>query len=121
MSSPEAADNHSIKTLRETENRPGRMLTLDRTRYSQGPEGDILYTFTGEPLAVAGPSLGRSGVVSVRARFLDTRRVQILEIHWHWPFARDIAVSIGLALILLHWGRALRARTRSGSSRIAGV
>jgi hypothetical protein len=114
LSSPEAADNLSIKTLRETENRPGRMVTFDRARYSQRPEGDILYTFAGEPLAVEGPSAGRSGTASVRARFIDARKVQILEIHWHWRFARDMAASIGLALILLYWGRALRARLRSG-------
>lgn len=108
LSGPEAADNHSVGTLRATEARPGRAVEFDRIAYEHRGGGDMLHTFAGEDLAVAGLRQERSGTVSVRGRFLDRRTVLIEDLHWHWPFARDAAVFLGLTLTLLYWIRSLR-------------
>ena len=106
LSEPEAIDNHSVRTLRQTEDRPGRPVAFDRNTYRTG-DGGYLLTFAGERLRVEGVTPDRAGTVSLRGRFLDPQTVQILELHQHWPLARDLAGTTGLALVLLYWVRVL--------------
>lgn len=108
LSGPEAADNHSVKTLRAIEERPGRAVAFDRVAYLHRASGDRLRTFAGEELAVEGGKLDRSARVSVRGRFVDARTVEIVELHLHRALARDLASYLALALVLAYWMRALR-------------
>ncbi|MFQ5466707.1 MAG: hypothetical protein ACE5DS_01095 [Kiloniellaceae bacterium] len=106
MSGPEAADNHSVRTLREVAARPGRAVAFDRARFEPAPGGGTLTTFAGEAVRLTGPAVpGTAGTVSIRGRFLDPHTVFVEAAHVHWPWARDMASYLGLGLVLLVWLR----------------
>jgi len=44
MSGAEQADNHFMKTLRETEARVGRVVEFDRVSYIKRDSGDVIRT-----------------------------------------------------------------------------
>jgi hypothetical protein len=105
-------DNHSVKTLREGPLRTGRPVEFDRNLYLKQMEGDRLRTFAGEELRVMGKHSERSGLVSVRATFVDPTTVHIDDLHAHWGVSRDLASYLGIALLIGLWLRpyVLRAR-----------
>ena len=109
-SGPEAADNHSVKTLRESEARAGLAVEIDRGVYLYGEGGGIIRTFAGEAIAVRGIELSRPARVSIRGRFLDPGTIQVSDWHEHRSLARDLASYLGLALVLAYWARAVRPR-----------
>jgi hypothetical protein len=113
---PEGADNHSVATLRATEQRAGREIALDRQLYLKDAEGDRLRIFTREELPVREGLQEQPGTISVRARFLDESAIEILEAHRHWPGVRDLLSLVGLALLAILWGwRLLRERVDSAA------
>lgn len=103
ISGPEAADNHSVRTLRNAQARPGAFVEFDRNAYSRGRNGDYLETFAGEELAVRGLTHDRSGSVSVRGRFVDENTVEILALHAHWRWFRNAASYAGLVIVATVW------------------
>ena len=118
MGGPEAADNYSVRTLRQVAARPGRAVAFDRARFEPAPGGGTLTTFAGEAVRLVGPAVpGTAGTVSIRGRFLDRRTVFVEAAHVHWPWARDLASYLGLGLILLVWLR----RPGVGAGRGEGV
>jgi hypothetical protein len=111
LEGPRERDNHYVRTLREYSERPGRYVELDRSVYQAGDTVDLLTTFTGEQLVVGGDSHGGSGLVSVRAVFVDSSTLQIEELHRHSAWrARDMASYAGLVLFLAISLGSLRAR-----------
>lgn len=110
LSGPEAADNHSVKSLREVADRRGREVAFDRERYEPRAGGGVLYTFAGEELQVVGLQRDRPGDVSARGRFLDEDTVFIEDLHAHQDGARDFASYVGLLLVLAFWIRSLLPR-----------
>ena len=110
---PEAADNHSVRTLRAPE-RTGLVAGFDRDRYRVEPNGPVLVTLAGEPLRVVGAPLSRSGAVSARARFVSHDRIEILELHAHRPLGRDMPTYVGLALVAATWLRPGAVRFQLG-------
>ncbi len=107
---PEAADCHSVGTLRNRAERPGRMVEFSRDRYVHQEGGDILVTWAGEELHVVGSSRDESGTVSVRARFVDKQSIVILELYDHSGWSRSIPSYVGIALVLCFWLRLVGAQ-----------
>ena len=103
LAGPERADNYSARVLRERDHRPGRGVEFDRALYLHGKDTDVVSIFTGEELVVEERRLHRSGIVSLRGRFLDESGVEILEAHLHWRWFRDLASYLGLILVALVW------------------
>jgi hypothetical protein len=111
-SGPYTMDNHSVKTLREGALRTGRPVEFDRNLYVKQMAGDRLRTFAGEELRVMGKHSERSGLVSVRATFVDPTTVHIDDLHAHWGTSRDLASYLGIALLVGVWLRPYVLRGR---------
>jgi hypothetical protein len=71
-----------------------------------------LRTFAGEELRVMGKHSERSGLVSVRATFIDAATVHIDDLHAHWGASRDLASYLGIALLVGVWLRPYVLRGR---------
>jgi hypothetical protein len=112
----EASDSHFAATLRNVDARPGRGFELDRSEFALTRDGWVLHAWTNEDFPVASDSPRAEGTVSVRGRFVDERRVEILEAHHHESW-RDTASYAGLALLALAW---LRPAPRLGTGRRVG-
>ena len=112
LSAPKTADNHFIGTLMERGERPGKTIEFDRVVYLQRVGRDVLVTWAGEELYVAGRRHDASGHVSIRGRFVDPRTVLIEELHPHRVRLRAWASYLGLTLVLLAWIRAARPLDR---------
>ena len=111
-SGPYAMDNHSVKTLQERELRTGRLAEFDRNFYRKYPQGDSLRTFAGEELHITGKNNAHSGLVSVRATFVDPTTIYIEALHVHWGASRDLASYLGIILLAGLWCRPYRLRAR---------
>ena len=109
---PIAADNHFVRTLRLVHERSGRPVEFDRAAYVRVGQGDYLKTFAGEELQLDGSAHNASATVSVRGRFVDSRTVQVLELHEHRAWARDLGSYVGLAFVGLFWLRGLWCQFR---------
>jgi len=104
---PLAYDNHFVRTLRDGEARTGKLVEFDRNRYVRRPEGDVLRTFAGEELFIANPPEVRSGLVSVKGRFVNPHTIRILDIHDHSWWFRDGSTVLGIVLLLGMWLKSL--------------
>ena len=100
----EEADNHSVKTLRERNERPGRAVEFDRRPVDLDDDGQwVLKTLAREPVTLVGEQPTRPGRVSVRGVFIDLSTVRATELHEHAPWFREPASYVGLALLLYAW------------------
>ncbi len=102
LDGPEAQDNHFVKTLRAYEDRPGKIIEMDRADYEHHPKGGTIRTFSGEGFAVEGLQLNDSSAVSIRGVFTEKNRVRVQDYHIHSRF-RDWASYLGLSLIAFIW------------------
>ncbi|HBP90678.1 MAG TPA: hypothetical protein PKK23_05405 [Nitrospirales bacterium] len=100
---PRNANNHFVRTLEETESRPGRPLELDRSHYVKTPAGDILGIFTGETIGTTQEILNHSATVSVRGRFMTPTQLEVLEFHEHSSWFRDTGSYLGILLLFGMW------------------
>jgi hypothetical protein len=108
LSGPENANNHFIKTLRQSGYRQGQEIEIDKgSNYFKNGKC-IIKTFAGEELIVKGKDNKCFGVTSVRATFLDERTIHVNSSHRHWRKVRDIFSYIGLLFIALYWVRYLK-------------
>jgi hypothetical protein len=103
LSGPEARDNHSIRTLRHTQARPGQALILDREAYVVRDGKHYVSTFAGEEIRVTGRTASGPGTVSIKGRFVDSHTVSVAELREHIEGWRDAASVLGLALLLAMW------------------
>jgi len=122
---PVAADSHYVGTLRQTGERSGRYLELDRARFFPDARGGVLEIFTGERLRVQGIDLQESTRVSVRGRFMDPDTLAVSEVRVHGE-QRDPLSIVGLGAVALLWGVALWRQWRAwrderrGATRLGG-
>jgi hypothetical protein len=98
------ANTHSSKTLTGPEPRTGKLLELDRARYSTTKQS--LRCYSGEELSIANPPPNASSFLSIRAQFLNEKTLQLTEYHYH-RINRDYASYTGLLLTLLLWTHTL--------------
>jgi len=113
FSGPEAADNHSIQTLKEMETRTGKAVEVDRGHLIVRGDKRVLTTFTGEELLLQGDAGSSSGVVSVKGNFTDPATVEVVDIHEHAGRLRDLFSYLGLGLVVFIWVWAIYRRLRS--------
>ena len=101
---PDKADNHYIATLRNVEDRSGRYLELDRSRYRSSD--NTVEIFSGERIKVTGDYPSKDAILSVKGYFSDNKTVHVSSFHIHSPL-RDANSKIALAGVLLIWLMAL--------------
>jgi hypothetical protein len=106
------ADSHYVRTLAETEQRPGRRIELHRAHAYDLPEGDQVETLEDERLAVEGLEVEERQRISIRGRFVDRATVRVEESFVHPP-GRDWASYLGLAAFGVLWARGLLRWWRS--------
>ncbi len=111
---PYRADNHSIRTLHEGAERPGRRVELDRARRRELPEGDFVRTLANEWLRLTGPKIPPGSQVSIRGEFIDRRTVAVddFQVHPRGRLRRDGPTYVGLALFAAVWLAPLARGTR---------
>jgi hypothetical protein len=100
---PRKANNHFVRTLEETEARPGRPLELDRPSYVKTPTGDMIGLFNGEEISTTKEILDHSATVSIRGRFVTPTQLDVLEFHEHSTWFRDTGSYLGILLLLGMW------------------
>jgi hypothetical protein len=108
LSAPENANNHFIKTLRQSGNRQGKLVEIDRGISYLKNGNCMIKTFAGEELFVKGQDNNCSGRNSVRATFINQKTIRLVNKHRHWGNLRDIFSYIGLLFIALYWIRYLK-------------
>ncbi len=101
---PDQADNHFIATLRNVEERSGRYLELDRSRYRSSD--NTVEIFSGERLKVTGNHPSKDSILSVKGYFSNDNTVHVSSFHIHSPL-RDTSSKIALAGVMLIWLMAL--------------
>ena len=110
MNGPFDADNHSVRTLRETDQRIGRSVRLDRQAYFTAEEGHYLVTYAGEKIRLDGPSLAHAGRASIEGVFVTADLIRVTNIHQNQTVFRDYASIVGLLVLLAVWIRSLWVR-----------
>lgn len=103
LEGPRNANNHFVRTLEETETRPGRPLELDRPSYVKTPAGDMIGLFNGEEIRTTAEILDHSAIVSIRGRFVTPTQLEVLEFHEHSTWFRDTGSYLGILLLLGMW------------------
>jgi amidase len=100
LSGIEASDSYSVKTLRETDERAGRRVSLDRVHFVASPAGGFLELWTGERVRATGTLPDKDGTVSLHGTFLapDVLRADVLV---EQRGNRDWASYLGLGLLAL--------------------
>ena len=107
LEGPAAKNSHFVKTLRNVETRVGRPLEIDRNDYIKKADGDVVTTFAREVLRVKDQKLDHSAKVSVRGKFIKPDTIQILQIHEHSRWFRDVSTYIAIIILSTMWGVAL--------------
>ena len=106
LKGPLVADNHFIKTLQAKTERVGKHIEFDRTLYIKGEDGDYTKSFARETIQLLNSNGTRSGVASLRGKFVTPNTIRVDEFHEHvWGF-RDGSSYIGIALLVSMWGGA---------------
>ncbi len=101
---PDQADNHFTVTLSNIEERTGKYVELDRSRYHSSD--NTVEIFSGERIKVTGDQPEHDTLLSVRGYFTDTNTIHVSEFHAHGS-VRDMGSIVGLVGILLIWMMAL--------------
>ena len=95
----ESADNHFIKTLRNSDYRLGKYFETDRGFYVDSPNQDKYITPFKEDLKISNLDLNSSEMMSVRAKFISKDEIKIIEYHIHHN--RDIFSYVGLIFLFI--------------------
>jgi hypothetical protein len=103
LDGPLRADNHFVRTIRDKIERPGKRVEFDRVLYEKGKNGDTIETFGDERIRVLKNLFDAPSQVSVRGRFIDSKTLEIFEIHKHVWWFRDGSSFIGIMLIISMW------------------
>jgi len=107
LTGPERANNHYASTLLNVDERPGKYIELDRSRFRK--DDKTIRIFSGERLKAGGKIPEKDGVVSVKGHFIDEHTIEISEYHIHSPI-RDMSSKMALAGVLVIWFAALAGK-----------
>lgn len=99
MENAETANNHYIKTLRETDGRTGNYFEVDRGNLIDQDSNDYFITNFDEELKVSNLNLHSVEKMSIKAKFLSNSEIEIIEYHIHDN--RDIYSYLGLSLLTI--------------------
>ena len=95
-------DNHYISTLKDTSNRVGKNIEIDRNKYIHSDTGSTLVTFFGEEIALENIQIESGKLISLQGKFIDNHTIYVDRYHVHTKF-RDYASIIGLICVLGIW------------------
>lgn len=97
------ANNHFVRTLRDSGKSTGEVFEIDRSVYRDGADGGTLDNLTGNDLVIPRLQLADGTKVSVRGRILGAGRGEVTDLHVHRSRLRDGATILGLALLASLW------------------
>lgn len=103
LGGPEAADSHSVRTLRETDRRPGRSVAFDRAQVLHRDGREQVVTLSGERIALMGAARGREARASLRGTFVNEKTLSVEARHDHVGWSRDLATYLGLVIVAGLW------------------
>lgn len=104
--------NHYVSVLSGQDERAGAYVELDRLLFRSDPPNPCITTYADECIRVIGHIPEQNGVYSIKGRFADDGRMQILEFHRHWRSLRELFSIVGLLILGLIWIAPLAAWTR---------
>lgn len=96
----EASDSYSVKTLRERDARPGRVVSLDRTAFLATPAGGFVQLWTGERVRATGALPDHDASVSLYGTFLESDVLRVDRLVEHRR-SRDWPSYLALLLLAL--------------------
>lgn len=100
MSHIQKANSNYVGIIIENANRAGRIIEVDRSYYS-AKEATIAL-FTGEKVPVIGKLPEKSGIISIKGRFINQKTIQSETYHSH-GLMRDYASIIGVLFSIIMW------------------
>ena len=98
------ADNHYVRTLSRTRDRPGKEIELDRVYFKKEDDQLRISTLWGDEFTAKTALQMDSGTISIRGKFLDSHRIEVKGYHIHRSGWRDGASIVGLAWIIFFIG-----------------
>jgi len=99
----EKANNHYVAVLRDSGQRAGKYIEMDRSYFFQRDGDVIVRVLNNEEFVLLGRVEAASGTISVRGRFVDESTVEVDDLHEHSTGFRDGASMVGLFLIGVLW------------------
>jgi len=99
----ERSNSHYIMTLRDSVQRTGQPLQLDRTAVLGGDSGIRIQTFARETIRIANPEGLSPGTWSFQGRFTDPHTLHLDRSHRHEAVLRQAPTYLGLLLLGLAW------------------
>lgn len=102
ISSVYEANNHFISTLKDSDNRAGKYIEIDRNTFMHAYAGTAVLTSYGDLLSVKNINADHGDLISIQGRFSDNETISIESYHVHSKF-RDYASMVGLTCVLLIW------------------
>ncbi len=112
MDGPHEADNHSLKSLSQAEDRTGLYVEFDRARLVKGTEADYIVGITRDSVLVEGTLSAVPASVSVRGVFISDDVLRVTDFRIHPIGLRDALSIVGLAGVALIWAVSI-GRVRS--------
>jgi len=101
----ESKDSHSVATIRNPcVNCP---VAFDRADFRKEADKNTLNTWSRQSYRVAGLRPEHSAKVSIRGKFRDSSTILVEDLYLHHGFNRDIPSYIGLAVVLVIWGKSI--------------
>lgn len=99
-----AANNYSIATLLNNQERTGKMIALDRARLIIEDGRPLIRNFNDEVFEVDGLEPGLTpSAISIKGRFLAPDRIDVTAYHLHTAGIREFASMVGLLLVGFWW------------------
>lgn len=102
MQSVYSADNHYISTLKDSNNRTGKEIEIDRNKVVHVDGGIKLKTSYGELISLESIEARKGARISLQGKFINENKIHVDSFHVHSNF-RNYASMAGLACVLLVW------------------
>ncbi len=106
------ADNHYVRTIRDTEQRAGKTIGFDRCHYDSKTE--TISIFTGERIKLISAQPISDGTISLHGRFAGPDTIVAAMVHQHGG-NRDVLSYTGLLILLLLWANTLLRQLRKST------
>ncbi len=115
LDGPRRVNDLSIATLADPARHVGEEIALDRAALERGPDGPVVRAHDGQWFEVAGLALSPPARISLRGTLTAPGRIEVITVHVHHPWFREIASLVGLALLAAIWARGLVHEARAGN------
>lgn len=99
----EATGWSGVAVLRDSADRVGREISIDRGLFTATPNGDRLTLWNGEALRLVGVPYAAPAQLSLRGRFVAADTIRVTAHHRHSGVRRSVPSYVGLALLAVAW------------------